>query len=159
MTFEEAAAMPQAAQLAVQGLRDKGRIQQGQKLLINGAGGGVGTFAIQIAKPYGVEATGVDSSGKLDMLRAMGFDHVLDYAQEDFTKKGRHYDLILDVKTDRSVLDYLRVFEYRWCLCHRRWFHGPAYSSLAAGTVGLDGEYEASTRCSTEAQQGLELHD
>lgn len=109
MTFEEAAAIPQAAQLAVQGLRDKGRIQPGQKLLINGAGGGVGTFAIQIAKPYGVEATGVDSSGKLDMLRAIGFDHVLDYTQEDFTKKGRHYDLILDVKTNRSILDYLRV--------------------------------------------------
>jgi NADPH:quinone reductase-like Zn-dependent oxidoreductase len=113
MTFEEAAAIPQAAQLAVQGLRDKGRIQQGQKLLINGAGGGVGTFAIQIAKPYGVEATGVDSSGKLDMLRAMGFDHVLDFRQEDFTKSEQRYDLILDAKTDRSILDYLRVLSTR----------------------------------------------
>ncbi len=109
MTFEEAAAIPQAAMLAVQGLRDKGQIQQGQKLLINGAGGGVGTFAIQLAKLYGVEVTGVDSSGKLDMLRSMGFDHVIDYTQEDFTKNGRRYDLILDVKTNRSIFDYLRA--------------------------------------------------
>ena len=109
MTFEEAAAIPQAAMLALQGLRDKGQIQQGQKLLINGAGGGVGTFAIQIAKLYGVEVTGVDSPGKLDLLRLMGLDHVLDYKREDFTKKKQQYDLILDVKTNRSILDYLRV--------------------------------------------------
>jgi NADPH:quinone reductase-like Zn-dependent oxidoreductase len=109
MTFEEAAAIPQAAMLAVQGLRDKGKIQSGQKLLINGAGGGVGTFAVQIAKLYGVEMTGVDNSGKLEMLRAMGFDHVIDYAREDFTKNGQHYDLILDVKTNRSILAYTRA--------------------------------------------------
>jgi NADPH:quinone reductase-like Zn-dependent oxidoreductase len=109
MTFEEAAAIPQAAMLAVQGLRDKGQIQQGQKLLINGAGGGVGTFAVQIAKLYGVEVTGVDSSGKLDMLRSMGFDQVIDYTQEDFTKNGQCYDLILDVKTNRSIFDYTRA--------------------------------------------------
>ncbi len=100
LTFEEAAAIPQAAMLAVQGLRDKGRIRQGQKLLINGAGGGVGTFAIQIARLYGAETTGVDSAAKLDMLRSLGFDHVLDYAQEDFTELGQQYDLILDVKTN-----------------------------------------------------------
>jgi len=109
MTFDEAAAIPQAAMLAVQGLRDKGRIQPGQKLLINGAGGGVGTFAVQIAKLYGVEVTGVDSSGKLDMLRSMGFDQVIDYTQEDFTRSGQCYDLILDVKTNRSVFDYARA--------------------------------------------------
>ena len=109
MTFEEAAAIPQAAMLAVQGLRDKGQIQQGQKLLINGAGGGVGTFAVQIAKLYGVEVTGVDSSGKLDMLRSIGADHVIDYTQEDFTKNGQCYDLILDVKTNRSIFDYTRA--------------------------------------------------
>ena len=109
MTFEEAAAIPQAAMLAVQGLLDKGQIQTGQKLLINGAGGGVGTFAVQIAKLYGVEVTGVDSSGKLDMLRSMGFDQVIDYTQEDFTKSGQCYDLILDVKTNRSIFDYARV--------------------------------------------------
>ena len=109
MSFEEAAAIPQAAMLAVQGLIDKGKIKQGQKLLINGAGGGVGTFGIQIAKLYGVEATGVDSTSKLDMLRSMGFDHVIDYTKEDFTKKGKCYDLILDVKTNRSMFDYARA--------------------------------------------------
>ena len=82
---------------------------QDKKLLINGAGGGVGTFAVQIAKLYGVEVTGVDSAGKLDMLRSMGFDHVVDYTQEDFTKNGQRYDLILDVKTNRSIFDYARV--------------------------------------------------
>jgi len=109
MSFEEAAAIPQAAMLAVQGLIDKGKIQSGQKLLINGAGGGVGTFAVQIAKLYGVEVTGVDSTAKLDMMRAMGFDHVIDYTREDFTKNGRQYDLILDAKTNHSMLDCARA--------------------------------------------------
>jgi NADPH:quinone reductase-like Zn-dependent oxidoreductase len=109
MSFIEAAAIPQAAMLAVQGLIDKGKIQPGQKLLINGAGGGVGTFAVQIAKLYGVEVTGVDSSEKLDMLRSIGFDYVIDYNREDFTKNGQRYDLILDVKTNRSIFDYARA--------------------------------------------------
>jgi NADPH:quinone reductase-like Zn-dependent oxidoreductase len=109
MTFDEAAAVPQAAMLAIQGLLDKGQLQPGQKLLINGAGGGVGTFAVQIAKLYGVDVTGVDSPGKLDMLRSMGFDQVVDYTQEDFTKNGQCYDLILDVKTNRSIFDYMRA--------------------------------------------------
>jgi NADPH:quinone reductase-like Zn-dependent oxidoreductase len=109
MSFEEAAAIPQAAMLAIQGLRDKGQIQSGQKLLINGAGGGVGTFAVQIAKLYGVEVTGVDNSGKLDMMHSMGFNHVINYKQEDFTKNVKSYDLILDVKTNRSIFDYIRV--------------------------------------------------
>jgi NADPH:quinone reductase-like Zn-dependent oxidoreductase len=126
MTFEEAAAIPQAAMLAVQGLRDKGRIQSGQKLLINGAGGGVGTFAVQIAKLYGVEVTGVDSSGKLDMLRSMGFDQIIDYTKEDFTRSGRCYDLILDVKTNRSMFAYTRA------LCP----HG-AYVTVGGSTFRL----------------------
>ena len=109
MTFEEAAAIPQAAMLAVQGLCDKGRIGPGQKLLINGAGGGVGTFAIQIAKLHGVEVTAVDHPEKLDLLRAMGAAHVIDYTREDFTRNGQRYDLILDVKTTRSVLDCARA--------------------------------------------------
>ena len=109
MSFVEAAAIPQAAMLAVQGLIDKGKIHEGQKLLINGAGGGVGTFGIQIAKLYGVEVTGVDNAGKLDMLRSLGFDHVIDYTKEDFTKNGKHYDLILDVKTNRSMFSYTRA--------------------------------------------------
>src|SRR5207244_614924 len=90
MSFEQAAAIPQAAMLAVQGLRDKGQIQPGQRVLINGAGGGVGTFGVQIAKLLsGVEVTGVDSTEKLDMMRAIGFDHVIDYTKEDFTKNGK----------------------------------------------------------------------
>jgi len=109
MTFEEAAAIPQAGMLAVQGLIDKGYIKSGQKLLINGAGGGVGTFGLQIAKLHQVEVTGVDNSGKLDMMRTLGFDHVIDYAKEDFTKLGKQYDLILDAKTNRSIFSYLQA--------------------------------------------------
>ena len=109
MSFTEAASIPQAAMLAVQGLIDKGGIKQGQKLLINGAGGGVGRFGVQIAKLYGVEVTGVDHTHKLDLLRATGFDHVIDYTKEDFTKNGKQYDLILDAKTTRPILHYLRA--------------------------------------------------
>jgi NADPH:quinone reductase-like Zn-dependent oxidoreductase len=109
MSFEEAAAIPQAAMLAVQGLLDKGKIQPGQKVLINGAGGGVGTFGVQIAKLWKTEITGVDSAWKLKMMRILGFDHVIDYAQEDFTRTGQTYDLILDAKTNRSIFSYLRA--------------------------------------------------
>jgi len=109
MTFEEAAAYPQAAVLALQNLRGKRPIQPGQRVLINGAGGGVGTFAVQLAKHLGAEVTGVDSMGKLDMLRSIGADHVIDYTQEDFTKSGQHYDLILDVVVHRLVFDYKRA--------------------------------------------------
>lgn len=109
MTFEEAAAMPQAAVLALQGLRDKGKIQAGQKILINGAGGGVGTFALQIAKLFGAEVTGVDSTQKLDMLQSMGADQVIDYTQEDFIQRGQQYDLILDVVGSRSIFDFKRA--------------------------------------------------
>lgn len=108
MTFPEAASIPQAAMLAVQGLIDRGKIRAGQKLLINGAGGGVGTFAIQIAKTYGVDVTSVDSASKLDLLRSLGSDKVIDYEQEDFTRNGIQYDLILDTKTSRSAFDYAR---------------------------------------------------
>jgi NADPH:quinone reductase-like Zn-dependent oxidoreductase len=109
MTFEQAAAIPQAALLALQSLRDLGGIRPGQKLLVNGAGGGVGTFAIQIAGLDGVEVTAVDAPSKLDMLRSIGAKHVLDYTREDFTRTGERYDLILDVKTTRSVFDCARA--------------------------------------------------
>jgi len=109
MTFEEAAAYPQAAVLALQNLRDKRQIEPGQKVLINGAGGGVGTFAVQIAKYFGAEVTGVDSTRKLDMVRSIGADRVIDYTQEDFTKSGQRYDLILDVVAYRSIFDYKRA--------------------------------------------------
>jgi NADPH:quinone reductase-like Zn-dependent oxidoreductase len=108
MTFEEVAAIPQAGILALQGLR-KGKIQGEKKVLINGAGGGSGTFAIQIAKSYGAEVTGVDSTEKLDMMRSIGANHVIDYTKEDFTQSGQFYDLILDVVTYRSIFDYRRV--------------------------------------------------
>jgi len=108
MTFEQAAAIPQAGMLAVQGLFDRGDIKTGQKLLINGAGGGVGTFALQIAKLFEAEVTGVDSSEKFDMMLSLGFDHVIDYKKEDFTKNGQHYNLILDNKTSYSAYDYVK---------------------------------------------------
>ena len=109
MTFEEAAAIPQAAVIALQGIRDKGQVQSGQRILINGAGGGAGTFAVQLAKLYGAEVTGVDNTGKLDLMRSLGADHVIDYTQEDFTENGKQYDLILDVVAHRSVFAYKRA--------------------------------------------------
>jgi len=109
MTFEVAATIPQAAVIALQGIRDKGHIQPGQKVLINGAGGCSGTFAVQLAKSYGAEVTGVDNTGKLDYMRSIGADHVIDYTQEDFTKNGQQYDLILDVVAHRSVFAYRRA--------------------------------------------------
>lgn len=113
MTFEEAASIPHASMLAVQGLIDVGKIKQGQSVLINGAGGGVGTFGLQLARLYGAEVTGVDSGDKLNMMKSIGFDHVIDYKKEDFTKNGKLYDLILDTKTNRSVFPYLRSLKPR----------------------------------------------
>jgi NADPH:quinone reductase-like Zn-dependent oxidoreductase len=112
MTFQEAAALPQASLTALQGLRDKGRIQPGQKVLINGAGGGAGSFAIQIAKFFGAEVTGVDSTRKLDMMASIGADQVIDYTQKDFTKNGQQYDLILDFVASHSIFDYQRALTF-----------------------------------------------
>lgn len=111
MTFEQAAAIPQAAMLAVQGLIDVGRVRAGQQVLLNGAGGGVGTFAIQLARLHGADVSVVDKAGKLDMLRRMGANHVVDYEARDFTREGRRYDLILDVKTNRSPHHYARALK------------------------------------------------
>ncbi len=108
-TFEEAAAVPQAGVLALQGIRKAGQLEPGNKVLINGAGGGVGTFAIQLAKLSGVEVTGVDASHKLDFVRSVGAEHVIDYAKEDFTTTGKRYELIIDCQNFRSMFGNRRA--------------------------------------------------
>ena len=109
LSFEQAAAVPQAGLLAWQGLVDLGHIEPGQKVLINGASGGSGTFAIQIARTFDVEITGVCSTGKMDFVRSLGVDHVIDYTREDFTRNGKQYDLIIDAHAMHSVSDYRRA--------------------------------------------------
>ncbi len=109
ISFDEAAAVPVAAITALQGLRNKGQIQPGQKVLINGASGGVGTFAVQIAKYFGAEVTGVCSTRNLDMILSIGADHAIDYTREDFTQNGQHYDLILAANGYHPISDYKRA--------------------------------------------------
>jgi NADPH:quinone reductase-like Zn-dependent oxidoreductase len=109
ISFEEAAAVPQASLVALQGLRDKGQIQKEQKVLINGAGGGIGTFAVQIAKSFGAEVTAVCSTRNLDIMRSIGADQVIDYTQEDFTRNGQRYDLILAANGYHSISAYRRA--------------------------------------------------
>jgi len=104
LSYEEAAALPQAGAIALQGIQDKGRVQPGQAVLINGAGGGSGMYAVQLAKLLGAEVTGVDNTGKLEFMRSLGADHVIDYTRENFTRNGRAYDLILDLAAYRSPL-------------------------------------------------------
>jgi NADPH:quinone reductase-like Zn-dependent oxidoreductase len=111
MSFEEAASIPHAAMLALQGLRDDGQIKDGQKVLINGGGGGVGAFGLQLAKLYNADVTGVDTGEKLKTMKTQGFNKVLDYKKEDFTKSNQQYDLILDCKTNRSLWRFLRVLK------------------------------------------------
>ena len=111
MTFEEAAALPQAAVIALQGIRDKGKVQPGHAVLINGAGGGAGAFAVQLAKMYGAEVTGVDNTGKLEFMHSLGANHVIDYTRQDFTRNGKQYDLILDLIAYRSAFDYQRALK------------------------------------------------
>src|SRR6266699_1262824 len=108
-SFDEAAAIPVAAITALQGLRDKGHIQSGQKVLINGASGGVGTFALQIAKSFGTEVTGICSARNVDLVQSIGADHVIDYAKEDFTKTDQRYDLIYDLVGNHSFSERRRI--------------------------------------------------
>jgi NADPH:quinone reductase-like Zn-dependent oxidoreductase len=109
LSFEAAAALPTASVTALQGLRDKGKIRSGEKVLVNGASGGVGTFAVQLAKSFGVEVTAVCSARNLDTARSIGADHVIDYRREDFTQNGKRYDLILGVNGYHPILDYRRA--------------------------------------------------
>ncbi len=111
VSFEAAAAAPVVGFTALQGLRDAGKIQAGQKVLINGAAGGIGTFAVQLAKSYGTEVTGVCSTRNMDLVRSIGADHVVDYTREDFTRTGQQYDLIYDTIGNRSVSDYRRALK------------------------------------------------
>ncbi len=109
LTFKEAASIPQASVVALQGLRNHGQIKKGQKVLINGASSGIGIFAVQIAKYFGAEVTGVCSTKKIDMIHSIGADNVIDYAKEDFTKSGQHYDLIFDLHVSHSISEYKRA--------------------------------------------------
>ena len=109
MTFEEASAIPQGGVIALNGIVKKGGVQAGQKVLINGAGGSAGTFAVQLAKLHGAEVTGVDNTYKLDFLHSLGADHVVDYTRENFTKSGKRFDLILDLTAHRSAFAYARA--------------------------------------------------
>ncbi|MEH7481345.1 NAD(P)-dependent alcohol dehydrogenase [Neobacillus drentensis] len=118
LSFEEAAAVPMAGVTALQGLRDKGKIQSGQKVLINGASGGVGTFAVQIAKSFGAEVTGVCSTRNLDILQSLGSDHAIDYSKEDFSQKLQSYDLILGVNGHKPLSAYKRTLSPNGIFVH-----------------------------------------
>jgi NADPH:quinone reductase-like Zn-dependent oxidoreductase len=136
VTFEQAASAPGAAFTALQGLRDKGQIQPGQKILINGAAGGVGTFAVQIAKSFGAEVTGVCSTRNAEMVRSIGADRVIDYTQEDFTKSGQRYDLLFDCIGNHSLLACRRVLNPKGIYVpvgatSDRWMIGPLARAIA----------------------------
>lgn len=149
VSYEQAASIPQAALLALQGLVDKGHVHHGQNVLINGAGGGAGTFAIQIAKSYGAEVTAVDSTGKLEMMHSLGADLVMDYTQENYTKNGQTYDLILDFSAYYSFFDYKRALKAKGT------FLMVGGSSGLANNVFFLGAFISMTR---SKKMGLLLH-
>ena len=132
LTFEQAAAVPTAALTALQGLRDQGRVRPGQRVLINGAAGGVGTFAVQIAKEFGAEVTGVCSTMNVDMVLSIGADHVIDYTHEDFVAGGPRYDVILDNVANRSLSDLRRALTPRGILIPNSGHGGMGYVVKAA---------------------------
>jgi len=147
MTFEQASTYPESGIIALQSLRGKREIQPGQKVLINGAGGGMGSFAIQIAKYYGAEVTGVDSAIKLEMMKSIGADHVLDYMETDFAKTGESYDIILDTVARRSLRSYRRVLNPNGMLVivggnrralFRALILGPLVSRMGSRSYGIN---------------------
>ncbi|MBL8116054.1 MAG: NAD(P)-dependent alcohol dehydrogenase [Anaerolineae bacterium] len=152
VSFEDAAAVPTAALTALQGLRDKGQLQPGQKVLINGASGGVGSFAVQIAKALGAEVTGVCSTRNMDMVRSIGADHVIDYTQEDFTHNGQQYDLIYCAVGNRSLSDYQRALKPQGVcviagfttlrLMFQHLILGPRRSKVGGQRIGTSGTVE-----------------
>ena len=141
-SFQEAAAVPMAAVTALLGLRDRGRIQPGQEVLVNGASGGIGTFAVQLARAFGATVTGVCSPGHADLVRSIGAEEVIDYTKQDFTRSGKRYDLILDIAGNRPAWACRRVLTPKGTLVivggpAGRWLQpaGHAFSSLAAGPL------------------------
>ncbi len=156
ISFEEAAAVPLAALTALHGLRDKGRIQPGQKVLINGASGGVGTFAVQLAKYFGAEVTAVCSTRKIDLALSLGADHVIDYTQEDFTRSRRQYDLILAVNGNRSIFDYRRALAPSGAYVMAGGSTGQLFQALLLGPwISLIGKQKMGTLTSTPNQKDL----
>lgn len=135
MSFEEAAAVPMAAVTALQGLRDKGKIQSGQKVLINGASGGVGTFAVQIAKSFGAEVTGVCSTRNIDILGSIGADHIIDYTKENFTQNSERYDLILAVNGSHPISEYKRTLRPNGIFVHVGGSESQLFQSMVLGPL------------------------
>jgi len=166
ISFEEADAVPVAALTALQGLRDKGQIRAGQKVLINGASGGVGTFAVQIAKSFGAEVTGVCSTRNMDMVRSIGADHVIDYTREDFTQNGQQYDLIYCAVGNRSISDYKRALKPQGTcvivgfttlrLLFEHMILGPRRSQAGGKRVGLSGTVKPNQKDLTVVKELLE---
>lgn len=156
MTFAEAAAVPMAAVTALQGLRDKGWIQPGQKVLINGASGGVGSFAVQIAKSFGTEVTAVCSARNVEMARSLGADHVIDYRQEDFTRNGQGYDLILAANGHRSLSDYKRALNPKGICVVSGGSMGQIFQSLLLGPLmSMTGDKKIGNVMATPNQKDL----
>ncbi|WP_026575437.1 NAD(P)-dependent alcohol dehydrogenase [Bacillus sp. UNC438CL73TsuS30] len=156
LSFEEAAAVPMAGVTALQAIRNKGKLQTGQKVLINGASGGVGTFAVQIAKAYGAEVTGVCSTKNLEILRSLGADHVIDYKKEDFTKSNHLYDLILGVNGSHPITAYKRVLTPNGIFVHVGGSGAQMFQAMVLGPwISMLGKKKMSTFLQRANQQDL----
>lgn len=156
ITYEEAASVPMAAVTALQGLRDKGKIQSGQKVLIHGASGGVGTFAVQIAKSFGAEVTGVCSTRNVEILRSIGADHVIDYKKEDFTEKGQKYDLIVSVNGHQPISAYKRCLQDNGTFVHVGGSGAQLFQTMTLGSwFSLTGKKKISSLLQRQNQNDL----